>query len=237
MYLESIIGSMWGGKTTALYKSICAENDEQTDIFVIDWFGTRKNGRDLNELLVGENGIRNGIRLITNEMNIHYLDDALVYIKNVRTKTNVYVYIDEIHLHDVEDIREFLTAAANICFFELRIFVAGLFSDCYNSYKMFPCWDILLPLSHKVVTMCVPVGRVQCFLCGEKKQGLVVYTTADTNSQAYKNGEVIGDHYRPICFNCATEQVKRNTCPKFPKKDEEDEEDEGYGISPTGLPT
>lgn len=222
MYLESIIGSMWGGKTTALYKSICAENDEQTDIFVIDWFGTRKNGRDLNELLIGEKDVH----LIKNEMNIHYLDDALRYVKNVHTKANVYIYIDEIHLYEVEDIRNFLTRASKVDDVCLMVFVAGLFSDCYNSYKMFPCWDILLPLSHKVVTMCVPVGRVQCFLCGEKKQGLVVYTTADTNSQAYKNGEVIGDHYRPICFNCATEQVKRNTCPKFPKS-----------ISPTGLST
>ncbi len=213
MHLESIIGSMWGGKTTALYKSICAENDEQTNIFVIDWFGTRKNGRDLNELLIGEKDVH----LIKNEMNIHYLDDALRYVKNVHTKANVYIYIDEIHLYEVEDIRNFLTLASKVDDFCLMIFVAGLFSDCYNSYKMFSCWDILLPLSHKVVTMCVPVGRVQCFLCGEKKQGLVVYTTADTDSQAYKNGEVIGDHYHPICFSCATEQVKRNTCPKFPK--------------------
>lgn len=226
LILTAIMGAMWGGKTTSLHKRILDEPKDKVDVFVIDWFGTRSNGRDLNELLKQEDAY-----II--EPSVGFLYNALKKIENTRDENEhkeVALYIDEIHLCSVSDIAEFLKRASTVNY-TLRVIVAGLFSDCYNKYAMFPCWGVITPLAANVHTMCVPMGRVKCCSCGATKN--IVYTTVNTESDAYKNGEVIGDHYWPICYCCAQEQVKCGTTPSFPKK--KYPEDEGYGISPTGL--
>ncbi len=216
--ITTVVGPMFSGKTFDLLMFF----KRYLDIFIFDPCNSRDTARDLKNLakdrkyspgisesekrkvsiideLELENFIKDKINLdqrMSNQRNyLEYCEgkgnaDSLLLEKSC-------LLIDEVHLFEVLKKEKYLfRIIQNLGSLEsINIFFAGLLLDCYNNYRIFPVWTMVMGNSDHII---YKKSRNPCAFCGS--QEFVLYTTPKLNA------ERIGDDYYNLCYDCVKEE-------------------------------
>lgn len=212
--ITTIVGPMFSGKTFDLM--MFSKRYER--VFIFDPCNSRNTARDLKNLKNDKSYISffNTEIKILNELelrNLFYdmidLDEKISkqrdYLEYCEGKGNADSFlaekscllVDEVHLFEVlkkeEHLFQIIQNLGNLE--SIDVFFSGLLLDCYNNYRIFPVWTMVMGNSGQII---YKKSRNPCFFCGSQKS--VLYTTPK------ENAERIGDDYYNLCYNCVKEK-------------------------------
>jgi thymidine kinase len=179
MYLETIFGSMFSGKSTYLYSLFNQFKQEDKQILTINYF---KDKRYTNGSICTHN--KQEIKQIKNHFSLESIMDVLMYIDI--TDFDI-ILIDEAQFFN--DIYEFITTIENE--YKGKIFVAGLQFD--SQKQLFGQFYKIIMLSDTITHI-----KGKCYYCDNDSLFTLKLDTQQT-SQIDIGGS---DKYIPVCRNC-----------------------------------
>lgn len=174
-----VIGSMWGGKTTALNGVIQCAKENGHKIGVFDHpCNNRNSSRDLTSLYSGtKKYCRESV--LSQKIDIAVFDECHFFsvFGGINAEDE---FIETINLLDAK-----------------TVVVAGLQFDCYKKFQQFPIWDkIMLEFNNVETRYCRAVNP--CHKCGH---WIKSYYSVNVDLEKGR----IGDHYANCCLSCGLE--------------------------------